>query len=177
MDVTISLGAYMPSVIGLAVNNKPHTFNSLLANLRNAYPKIQFTEGQQFSWNPSLQQVLYQKGSHNTAHAIFSILHELGHALLSHKEYTSDINLLQLEVAAWSEAHAVASRLKVTLDQDYIEDCLDSYRDWLHLRATCPTCYSRSLQASRNRYNCFNCQSSWSVSPSRLCRSYRLKTV
>jgi hypothetical protein len=112
----------------------------------------------------------------NTPESIFSLLHELGHALLEHKDYTYDVELLKIEVAAWDRARTLAEQYGVTLDEDHIQDCLDTYRDWLHLRATCPTCFGRSLQSTETCYRCFNCQTEWSVTRSRLCRPYRLRT-
>ena len=167
----------MPELSVQTPRTKHLNLNQLLERLRTEYPAISFAEGTRFTWDPSSKQVIYQSDTKDSSHAIFSLLHEVGHALMEHKDYTSDINLLQLEVAAWLEARKLARRYDITLDEDHIEDCLDTYRDWLHLRSTCPNCYTRSLQSSKSLYSCFNCQSSWSVSLSRLCRPYRLKTT
>lgn len=151
------------------------TLDSLLARIAADYPDLQFIESAHFAWHAGKKHVSYKKASKNAMHDMFALLHELGHAILGHKDYTHDIELLQLEVAAWEEARGLASVYGVDLDEDYIQDCLDTYRDWLHLRATCPTCSARSLQASERRYRCFNCQTEWSVTRSRLCRPYRLQ--
>ena len=148
----------------------------LVAQIAADYPNLQFVEDARFAWHAGRGQVSYQKTAGNTTAAIFSLLHELGHAILNHKDYKHDIQLVQLEAAAWNQARSLAKRYKVTLDEDHIQDCLDTYRDWLHLRATCPTCFARSLQASVSRYHCHNCGAEWSVTRSRLCRPYRLKT-
>lgn len=167
----------MPDLQAKISRDKLPVFDQILARIRIDYPQTAFVEGPRFTWDPRARQILYQKKPDNNAHAIFSILHELGHAILQHKDYINDINLLQLETEAWSEARLMAEHYDIELDEHHIEDCLDSYRDWLHLRATCPNCFTRALQASRDRYDCFNCQSSWKVTSSRLCRSYRLKTT
>ena len=138
------------------------------------YPDIQFIEAGKFAWQASKHQVSYQ--SSGEYHEL-ALLHELGHALLSHAAFTHDIELVHLELAAWEKARELATNYDITFDEDYIQDCLDTYRDWLHVRATCPTCFGRSLQASISQYRCFNCQTEWSVSRSRLCRPYRLKTA
>ena len=150
--------------------------DDLLARIAADHPDLQFIESAHFAWHAGKRHVAYKKTGKNTAHSIFALLHELGHALLGHKDYTHDIELLQLEVAAWEKARALAARYAVTLDEDYVQDCLDTYRDWLHLRATCPTCFGRSLQTSERHYRCHNCGAQWSVTRSRLCRPYRLKT-
>jgi hypothetical protein len=155
----------------------PSNLADLLARIATDYPDVQFVESSRYSWHAGRRHVSYaRKSSGDTMHDMFSLLHELGHAILQHKDYTHDIELLQLEVTAWEQAAVLASRYGLALDDDYVQDCLDTYRDWLHLRATCPTCYGRSLQSDRSRYRCHNCQTEWSVTRSRLCRPYRLKT-
>jgi len=148
---------------------------TLLAQIAADYPHLEFIEGAQFSWHASRGRVSYRKVSKDTVHNMFALLHELGHAILGHKDYTHDIQLLQLEVAAWEQARGLAGHYGLPVNEDYIQDCLDTYRDWLHLRATCPVCFGRSLQSSVRTYRCHNCQAEWSVTRSRLCRPYRLK--
>jgi hypothetical protein len=150
--------------------------DTLLDQIVADYPDLSFIESAQFSWHAGRKHVSFKKVGAGAQHNMWALLHELGHALLGHTEYTHDIELLQLEVAAWGRARELAKHYGLHIDEDYVEDCLDTYRDWLHLRATCPTCYARSLQASQSRYKCFNCASSWQVSRSRLCRPYRLQT-
>jgi hypothetical protein len=150
--------------------------DSLLTKITQDYPDLSFIESARFSWHAGKRHVSYKKASKNTIHDIFSLLHELGHAILGHTNYKHDIELLQLEVAAWDKARGLAAHYGVKLDEDYVQDCLDTYRDWLHLRATCPACFARSLQTSERRYRCFNCGAEWSVTRSRLCRPYRLQS-
>ena len=151
--------------------------DSLLVRIAADYPQLSFVEGAQFAWHSGRGRVAYHKAGQNTTHAMLSLLHELGHAILDHKDYSHDIELLQIEVATWDRARTLAAHYGVETDEDYIQDCLDTYRDWLHLRATCPTCFSRSLQASRSQYRCHNCQTEWTVTRSRLCRPYRLRSM
>lgn len=147
----------------------------VLARIAKDYPELEFIESAHFSWHAGHKRVSYKKASINPLHDIFALLHELGHAILDHKDYSSDIELLQLEVKAWEKARVLARNYNVSLDEEYVQDCLDSYRDWLHLRATCPTCYGRALQSNISQYECFNCKSRWQVTKSRLCRPYRLQ--
>lgn len=149
----------------------------LLDKIVADYPDLSFIESAHFSWHAGKKHVSYQKAGKDAQTNMWALLHELGHALLSHTDYTHDIELLQLEVAAWEQARRLAKHYGVEIAEDYIQDCLDTYRDWLHLRATCPTCFGRSLQASERRYRCFNCQTEWTVTRSRLCRPYRLQTA
>jgi hypothetical protein len=148
--------------------------DTLLTRIATDYPDLSFIESAHFSWHAGRKHVSYKK-TQNTTHGIFALLHELGHAILGHSDFIHDIELVQLEVAAWEEARGLDSHYELHLDEEYVQDCLDTYRDWLHLRATCPTCFGRSLQASKTHYRCFNCQTEWSVTRSRLCRPYRLQ--
>jgi len=169
MAAMILLGATMPKIA-------TPSFTDLLERLRADYPDVAFDEGTAFSWHAGKRKVSFKATYKNAEHNMWALLHELGHAELEHTDYKHDIELLQLEVAAWEAAEKIAVRYEVPVDEDYIQDCLDTYRDWLHLRSTCPTCYGRSLQNSERSYRCFNCQTEWQVTRSRLCRPYRLKT-
>jgi hypothetical protein len=150
--------------------------DSLLKRIAADHPTLEFIESAHFSWHAGRKHVTFTKGK-NPEHTVWALLHELGHALLSHADYKHDIQLLQLEVAAWDRARALAQQYDLSIDEEYIQDCLDTYRDWLHLRSTCPTCYARSLQATQSRYRSYNCGSHLQVSRSRLCRPYRLQTA
>lgn len=149
------------------------TAHKLFGQIRADFPDIDFVESSRFAWHAGNRHITYSPAVLEDERSIWALLHELGHAQLGHIDYTTDIELLQLEVAAWVKAHELASRYDVTIDQDYIEDCTDSYRDWLHVRATCPTCFCRALQHDKRTYHCHNCSTEWQVTRSRLCRPYR----
>lgn len=149
---------------------------SLLTKLRRDFPSINFVAGERFVWSPATSQVLYKKSTtEDEEAAIWALLHEVGHALLDHGKYGSDFELVQLESAAWAEAENLAKRYGHLIDPDHIQDCLDTYRDWLYQRSTCPACTACSLQSDSKTYSCFNCGTTWQVSKSRLCRAYRRK--
>ena len=148
----------------------------LLARLRADYPQLRFSAGSTFSWSPANGVVTYPvaapRGTDTTA--IFSLLHEAGHALLRHQRYALDFELLQLEAAAWEHARELASTYGITLDDDHVQDCLDSYRDWLYRRSICPSCATKALQLdARTTYQCYNCRATWQVNSDRFCRPYR----
>lgn len=146
--------------------------DQLINKLKTLYPQLQFCQAERFYWSPKERMVFYKVNKRDDN--IWKLLHEVSHALLDHKTYNSDIELLQLEVAAWDKAKNLATDLKLSMiNDDYIQDCLDTYRDWLHKRSTCPKCGTRSLQESSEVYRCFNCRARWRVSSSRFCRTYR----
>ena len=155
----------------------PFSLEGLLEQIRSDHPDLSFIESTNFSWHAGKKHVSFKKSDAGSEQAAWALLHELGHALLDHTTYRYDIELLQIEATAWGKARELAQKYALTIDEDYIQDCLDTYRDWLHLRATCPSCFARSLQSSPRDYHCFNCGSEWQVSRSRLCRPYRLQTA
>jgi hypothetical protein len=149
----------------------------LLDNLAADYPDITFTKGDTFFWSPGERSVTYVAGSTQPEISKWSLLHEVSHGILGHKHYLSDFELMQLEVAAWQYARQLAKQYDIKIDPEHIQDCLDTYRDWLHQRATCPTCNTVSTQKDPNTYQCFNCHTEWHVSNSRFCRPYRRKAT
>jgi hypothetical protein len=58
-------------------------------------------------------------------------------------------------------------------EDDHVQNCLDTYRDWLHRRSSCPQCGAHVLQRDVSTYQCFNCQTRWHVSSGRFVRPYR----
>lgn len=147
----------------------------MINELTKIMPDIQFTPGERFAWSPAERKITYTE-SQIEADGRWALLHETGHALLGHLSYKSDIELLKMEVAAWEKAKELAKRLGLEISEEHIQQCLDSYRDWLHRRSTCPACGTNTLQNDlSSTYGCFNCHARWQVSPSRFCRSYRTR--
>jgi hypothetical protein len=146
---------------------------ALLSQLKELYPKLVFSSGSSFIWSPETGEIFYNQ-SRKGPKARWSLLHETGHALLGHRSYQADYELIRLEVAAWEKAKELAAKLKITIDEDHIQDCLDTYRDWLYKRSICPQCSTKSIQQDDYvHYRCFNCHTTWRVTPSRFCRAYR----
>lgn len=143
-----------------------------IARLQADYPNLKFSPGQQEHWSPRSQTITY-KTSGPLAQLRYGLLHELAHALLEHNTYQSDFELLRLESQAWRLAAKIGRRYKVHISDEHIQNCLDTYRDWLHRRSTCPNCGVHSLQQDAANYHCFNCQTTWKVSSGRFVRSYR----
>lgn len=146
----------------------------LLSQLPVLLPNVRFEPGESFFWSPHTATVTYQTRPAEEPRDTWALLHEAAHAFLEHHTYQSDMELLLLEVAAWRKAKEMAQSLGILIDEDHIQDCLDTYRDWLHKRSTCPRCSTVSLQVSSNQYGCHNCGARWHVSASRFCRPYRL---
>lgn len=142
---------------------------SLINELRVRYPNIGFTENRTFMWSPTENIIYFDPERIATATGSWSLLHELGHALARHTRFETDLDLIKLERQAWRFAKQVASSLKIVIDDNHIQDCIDSYRDWLHARSRCPECSQINPQSAALQYECFNCRTKWKVSASQLC--------
>ncbi|MDQ5886136.1 MAG: hypothetical protein QG628_533 [Patescibacteria group bacterium] len=146
--------------------------NNLLSRLQNDYPDLTFVQGDSFYWSPQKNKIHY-RFIDDTPESTWPLLHEVGHAQLGHRRYSTDFELLSLEIEAWEHAKKLAIKYDQNIDEDHIQDCLDTYRDWLYKRSTCPKCTNNSLQIETDTYRCHNCNNKWRVSASRKCRTYR----
>lgn len=151
------------------------TIDALLPLLQKQMPEVSFVAAETSYWSPADKTVYYV--AHDDQRALWTLLHESGHAALGHATYDSDFNLLMLEVAAWEHAKQLAAAVQVRIDDNHVQDCLETYRDWLHQRSTCPRCGIRCFQQDARHYFCHNCQARWGVSTSRFCRAYRLSKL
>jgi hypothetical protein len=147
---------------------------SLLDKCRELLPHITFIEGDTFYWSPKSSSVHVSTEALEAQTGVWSLLHESAHAQLEHTHYVNDMGLLGLEVEAWETAKRLAELFSIEIDDDHIQDCLDTYRDWLYARSTCPACMLNSLQINKTTYVCLNCSTRWTVSGSRFCRPYRM---
>lgn len=148
--------------------------NDLVEKLKDDFPSLSFVAGTRAYWSPEQQQVFYRVTTGSKEQAkMWALLHEVGHAVLAHKSYTTDIDLLRKEVEAWAKAEELAVVYGSTIDNTYAQDCLETYRQWLFKRSTCPSCGARGVQNTEKEYICLNCEMHWSVSTSRFCRPYR----
>lgn len=151
-----------------------HSTNSLLKALRNDFPQFTFVEASTFQWSFATSTLTVDTSS--SEFAAFA-LHELGHALLRHQAYGRDIDLLKLERDAWNYAEAqLAQSYNVIIDENTIQDNLDTYRDWLYARSLCPQCQMTGLQSAPNAYTCLACGCRWKTNEARSCalRRYTL---
>lgn len=145
----------------------------LVRRLRLRFPDLVFRAGKTFSWSPSSSEISYKIDTQDKS-CSWSLLHETSHALLGHKSYSTDIELLRHEMYAWERARTLSQEMGIIcIPEDYIQDCLDTYRDWLYARSICPACTAKALQISTRLYRCLNCHCAWNVTQSRFCRSYR----
>lgn len=147
---------------------------SLINNLKLDFQNINFVESSHFFWSPKNNQVNYVASELEAPVGEWMILHELGHALLEHKNYSLDIDLISMEMGAWTKAQELAKEYNISISDSHIQDCLDTYRNWLYERSACPSCKTTNTQDKSYQFTCYNCGHIWQVSSAKLCRPYRL---
>ena len=145
---------------------------SILKLLKNNYPQFSFGQGDDFLWSSSNNTIYYDS---NTENAAIFLLHELSHALLEHSNYDRDIQLVIMERQAWDYTVKLAPKYNITVSDDMVQLTLDSYRDWMHKRSTCPKCRAIGSQTDKYVYKCPACNNEWRVNEARTCALRRYK--
>lgn len=154
----------------------PNNTSELVERASKTFPKLSFQKSGTFRWSPKKQAVFFR--NIKTAEDAAMFLHELGHANLGHRDFTSDIDLLQRENDAWRRAQKkLAPTFNLEIDEELIQDHLDTYRDWLWRRSQCPECAQTGLQTGEYRYECVNCGGQWKVNDARVCELRRYATT
>lgn len=141
------------------------SISSILDTITKDFPHLTFQPSTEFGWSSAEETIFY------VAHDSPSLLlHELGHAQLKHTDYKRDIELIAFERDAWDYAvQELSPPYSITITENEIEEALDTYRDWLHARSSCPRCSSTGLQTTRDSYRCLACRASWNVNEARTC--------
>ena len=158
----------------MAVTNSSDNakIKALLAWVSLDYPQFSFRSGLQDHWSAG-SKTITSDSKQSYKKLAYSLLHELAHGLLEHNNYQSDLELLKMEAKAWDKAVQIGKKYGVKISDEHIQSSLDTYRDWLHKRSSCPDCSVRSLQKNATTYQCFNCGCHWSVTTQRFTRPYR----
>lgn len=150
--------------------------NWLIEQLQVDYPTIHFQAAEEFLWSAKRQTINFDSDAINCTEYT---LHELSHALLKHEGYRADIELIKMERDAWEYACTrLAPQYDFVIEDDVVQDNLDTYRDWLHARSKCPECGATGLQTKSQFYRCLACNHSWRVNEARICalRRYSVTT-
>lgn len=148
-----------------------------LEQLEADFPQFSFKTAEEFWWSAATDTIYIN--TREEYHREFA-LHELSHALLAHKGYERDIELLKLERDAWEYARTtLTAKYDTPIDEGIIQDNLDTYRHWLHARSTCAECDAIGLQIRDRLYRCISCSHEWRVNEARLCalRRYPHKAI
>jgi hypothetical protein len=133
------------------------------------FPEYKFVKRRKSLWLSEKNTVFYNDDE-------AELLHEIAHALLGHECFTTDVDLVKKERAAWTKAAELAKMYGVKIDSEKVEKDIDSYRDWLHFKSTCPVCAQNGIQnAETLNYHCFACNTNWKVNHDQHRRVYRTK--
>lgn len=142
----------------------------LIDRLAADFEQFNFEPADVCAWSPSAQTIFYQDDAPD------QVLHELSHALLGHSNFRRDIELIAIERDAWHHAKDnLSPKYGVVISDDAIEDAMDTYRQWLHSRSTCPECKATGIQTEANTYHCLSCLTNWHVNDARTCGLKRTK--
>lgn len=144
---------------------------SLISKLKKDYPDFKFCKSNISHWSYTEKTIFYED---NIKHSDWILLHEISHAILNHKNYTRDIELLSKERDAWNFANTnLALKYGIQIDKDFIEDHIDTYRNWLHYKSSCPNCGLNGFEKNKGQYICPACGRKWKVNEARNCNIKR----
>ncbi|MBR2993844.1 hypothetical protein IKF43_00420 [Candidatus Saccharibacteria bacterium] len=127
---------------------------AFLERLKGDFPEFRFRDGAKFAFRPPKTIILGPPEPFSELLA----LHEVSHAVLKHKTFKMDVERLKMESAAWEKAQELADRYGIKINEDLIQDELDTYRDWLHNKSKCKACGLTRYQTPDGRYHCPRCE-------------------
>ncbi len=128
-------------------------FQTLTRQLKRDYPNLRFIDGRKFMFRPSRTIILGPA----EPFAELLVLHELSHALCGHRSFNMDVERLKMEAEAWEKARELAKSYDIEINEELIQQELDTYRDWLHQKSRCPRCGLTRFQTPDSRYYCPRC--------------------
>lgn len=131
---------------------------NLIKKIASDHPELELAEGERFQFTPPNR--LYYSAE-PTEHGDLLLLHELGHYLIGETDYSTDIELLEIEAKAWAKARELCDKYQISYDEDFAEDLLDSYRDYLHYSSLCKNCQLAGYQDEKGNYHCALCGATW----------------
>ncbi len=152
------------SLDNLKDTNIPKNAYDFLIELKAMYPQYKWTLGNRFKYKPEKTIIIDQNEAISMPYFALLTLHELGHALSNHRDYKTDVERLRIESEAWQRAkreiekHENWNKYGIKYDEDFAENELDSYRDWLHQKSKCKKCGLTRYQTTDGVYHCPNCE-------------------
>ena len=134
---------------------------NLIKKLAKAYSELEIKAGDRFQFTPPNRLFYATDTEYSDSEAQLLLLHELGHYLIGETDYHTDIELLEIEAKAWAKAHDLCREYNLEYNEDFAEDRLDSYRNYLHFTSLCKNCQLAGYQDDRGNYHCPLCNSTW----------------
>ena len=127
--------------------------DDLLNRLIADYPELTFRHGRRFSFRPPRTITVGPREPHDD----LLLLHEVGHALSSHRDYHSGVMRLKMEREAWDKARELCIKYNIVFDEEVAEVQLDTYRAWLDRISRCPKCGLTRFQEPNGEFKCPMC--------------------
>jgi hypothetical protein len=127
---------------------------TFLARIKSDFPEFRFISGKRFSFRPPKTIVVGPDESNDS----LLLLHELGHALSGHRDFDTSVRRVKMEREAWDKAHELCPKYGIEYNEDLIEGELDTYRDWLHKKTSCPKCGLTMFQTPDGVCHCPRCE-------------------
>ena len=124
-----------------------------IAKIKTDFPELTIRDGKKFAFRPPKTVMV---GPEEDFWKLL-LLHEVAHAVLRHKTFRLDAERLKMEAAAWDKATELAKIYGIEIDEDFAQNQLDTYRDWLHKKSRCPKCGLTRFQTPDGQYSCPRC--------------------
>jgi hypothetical protein len=140
--------------------NLPENAKVFLLSLKNEYNNYSWRLGTRFKYRPEKTIIIDKNSPAPWPYFALLTLHELGHALSSHKDHKTDVERLKIESEAWQRAKREIDAHEnwgIEYDEEFAEYELDSYRDWLHQKSKCKKCGLTRYQTKDGIYHCPEC--------------------
>ena len=135
------------------------SLKKLVAKISADYPNLNLCADNRFRF--SAPSTIYYAPKNTERRPDLLLLHELGHYLIGNDDYSSDIELVEIESRAWAKARELCQEYDLIYDEDFAENHLDSYRNWLHFTSLCQYCQLAGYQDSTHHYHCPLCGATW----------------
>ena len=151
--------------------------SDFVERLARDFPEVEFRrKARKFSFRLYAGKPVVFLGEPQPNFALLT-LHELGHALCKHKDYTTDVQRIKIEYEAWERAKMVIldyrkkafaedggvideklAEMLPKWDEELVQEKLDTYRDWLHAKSKCKSCGLTRYQTEGGDYHCPRCE-------------------
>lgn len=124
------------------------------AAVKSRFPDLKFISGKKFAFRPPKTIVIGPEEERDD----MLLLHEVGHALMGHRDFSMNIQRMKMEVEAWERARGLATEFGVSIDEGVIDRELDTYRNWIDQKSRCPECGLARYETPDGQYHCPRCE-------------------
>lgn len=146
------------------INKKISLDSAFLDSLIFAFPEFSFRPGKKFKFRPKktiyyIPPEIFETETEKNPLETFPLLlsHELAHASLKHFSYSTNLERLKIELAAWEETKKICKKFEIPFSEELMNLELDTYRDWLNQKSLCKTCGLTRFETPDGIYFCPRC--------------------